>query len=501
MYGLDTEDIEAINKVFSKHSEIETAVLYGSRAKGNYRNDSDIDLTLKGEQITLSQLFEIETELDDLLLPYKIDLSIYHKIENPDFIEHIDRVGIIFYKNDTNKWEETTLDNHIDLISGYAFKSKDFLENQEEGTLPIIKIKNVANGDVNLKDVVYHNYDESFSKYKLSKGDVLIAMTGNHPQAKTQVVGDVSRYKLDVEALLNQRVGKIVPKGKTDLDFLYYFFKDKDTHRYLANQSSGSANQANISKANIIGMETEFPKSNEQKAIAKILKSIDDKIDLLHAQNDTLEAMSETLFRQWFIEEADEDWEVVKIGDYLEVLLGGTPSTKNKDYWNGEIPWINSGEINKYRILHPTKTITELGLKKSSTKLLPKGTTVIAITGATLGQVSRIEISTCANQSVIGIIGNNVFSNEFIFLWIKHSIKEIISNQTGGAQQHINRNDINNTNIVMPDAKTYELFTKTIVPKFEKITMNVFQINSLEKLRDSLLPKLMNGEIKVLEND
>ncbi len=98
MYGLEAEDIEAINKVFSKHSEIETAVLYGSRAKGNYRNDSDIDLTLKGKRITLSQLFEIETEIDDLLLPYKIDLSIYQKIENPDLIEHIERVGISFYE-------------------------------------------------------------------------------------------------------------------------------------------------------------------------------------------------------------------------------------------------------------------------------------------------------------------------------------------------------------------------------------------------------------------
>lgn len=102
MYGLDTQDIEAINKVFSKHPEIENAVLYGSRAKGNYRNDSDIDLTLEGEKITLSQLFQIETELDDLLLPYKIDLSLYHKIENPDFIEHIKRVGVVFYKKEEN---------------------------------------------------------------------------------------------------------------------------------------------------------------------------------------------------------------------------------------------------------------------------------------------------------------------------------------------------------------------------------------------------------------
>jgi type I restriction enzyme S subunit len=102
MYGLDKEDIEAINKVFSKHSEIENAILYGSRAKGNYRIDSDIDLTLKGGKITLSQLFEIETELDDLLLPYKIDLSIYHKIDSPDLMGHIKRAGVTFYKKEEN---------------------------------------------------------------------------------------------------------------------------------------------------------------------------------------------------------------------------------------------------------------------------------------------------------------------------------------------------------------------------------------------------------------
>lgn len=111
------------------------------------------------------------------------------------------------------EWKEVKLgDNHIDLISGYAFKSKNFLENQEDNSLPVIKIKNVANGDVNLEKVVYHQFDESLEKFKLSKGDVLIAMTGNHPHAMTQVVGDVSKYKLETEALLNQRVGKIITK-------------------------------------------------------------------------------------------------------------------------------------------------------------------------------------------------------------------------------------------------------------------------------------------------
>ena len=98
MYGLKEKHINAINNVFKKYTEIQQAILYGSRAKGNYRNGSDIDLSLKGKTLTLSLLFKIEIELDDLLLPYKIDLSIYHKRESSDLINHIKRVGIIFYE-------------------------------------------------------------------------------------------------------------------------------------------------------------------------------------------------------------------------------------------------------------------------------------------------------------------------------------------------------------------------------------------------------------------
>lgn len=98
MYGLDTAAINAIKAVFATHAEVEQAILYGSRAKGTHRSDSDIDITLKGEALTLSLLFAIETALDDLLLPYKIDLSILHKIKNPDLIAHIKRVGMVFYE-------------------------------------------------------------------------------------------------------------------------------------------------------------------------------------------------------------------------------------------------------------------------------------------------------------------------------------------------------------------------------------------------------------------
>lgn len=102
-YGLKDKHIVAINSIFEKYPKIEKAILYGSRAKGNYKNGSDIDITLKGDNLDLNTLIKIKIELDDLLLPYKIDLSIFFKIENPDLIEHINRIGIIFYQQNENK--------------------------------------------------------------------------------------------------------------------------------------------------------------------------------------------------------------------------------------------------------------------------------------------------------------------------------------------------------------------------------------------------------------
>lgn len=100
-YGLPSNTTEAIRQIFSRHEKIDKAVLYGSRAKGNYKTGSDIDLTLIGTSLNLSELFQIENELDDLLLPYKIDLSIFHQLDNPDLISHIQRKGVVFYEKQT----------------------------------------------------------------------------------------------------------------------------------------------------------------------------------------------------------------------------------------------------------------------------------------------------------------------------------------------------------------------------------------------------------------
>jgi len=96
-YGLGPDVIASIHRVLAAHPEVNQAILYGSRAKGNYRAGSDIDLCLLGKDLTLTQLLKMENELDDLLLPYEIDLSLFHMLDNPELIKHIQRVGVAFY--------------------------------------------------------------------------------------------------------------------------------------------------------------------------------------------------------------------------------------------------------------------------------------------------------------------------------------------------------------------------------------------------------------------
>ncbi len=98
MYGLTAIEIKNIQSVFSAFGEVKEVIIYGSRAKGSYRNNSDIDLTIKGDNLSLQSIFNMEEKLDDLLLPYKLDLSLFDKIENKDLLEHIERVGLKFYK-------------------------------------------------------------------------------------------------------------------------------------------------------------------------------------------------------------------------------------------------------------------------------------------------------------------------------------------------------------------------------------------------------------------
>lgn len=393
------------------------------------------------------------------------------------------------------EWKDVVIGDYIDLISGYAFKSANFLNEQVENSLPVIKIKNVANGDTNLNDVVFHTYDESLEKFVLQKGDVLIAMTGNHPHAMTQVVGDVSRYKLDVNSLLNQRVGKLIVKDDTSLDFIYYLFKDEDVQNYLANQSSGSANQANISKGDILGLNLRIPSPTMQKNIASILTSLDDKIDLLLNQNVTLEKMAETLFRQWFIEEVKENWE-------------SKPLSSIADFLNGlacqKFPPLNDvDKLPVLKIKELSNGITE-NSDWASTDIKPEylvknGDVIFAWSASLMVKIWNGQ-NCILNQHLFKVTSVN-YPKWFYYLWCKHHLAEFIAKAASHATTmgHIKRGDLDEAMVFTPSEKEMEQMTIEAEPLIEKIISNNKQIKLLEKLRETLLPKLMSGEVNVIE--
>lgn len=175
--------------------------------------------------------------------------------------------------------------------------------------------------------------------------------------------------------------------------------------------------------------------------------------------------------------------------ELCQILLGGTPSRENKMYWNGDIPWINSGEINKDAILEATEYITQLGLNKSAAKLMPKNTVVLAITGATLGQVSILKISCCANQSVVGIVPSTGLPCEYLFPLIKYKISKLVSMQTGGAQQHINKDNIGSLKIFVPSKKDMDLFLNKTKPFFNEQERLLFENKLLISIKQQLLDK------------
>jgi len=353
------------------------------------------------------------------------------------------------------------------------------------------------------------------SSTKLAKrGSSVIASAG---QGHTR--GQVSYLMIDT--YINQSVIALFP-DETILDSLFLFYSLNLKYERFRQISDDHSIRGSLTTKILGDEEISLPPLADQKVIAKILFDLDEKIELNNQMNKTLENIAQVIFKRWFIdfEFPDENgepykssggemveselgmipkgWGVSTIGKSLQTFLGGTPSTKDKNYWtNGSIPWINSGKVNEFRIIEPTAYITEEALKNSATKIMPKKTTVIAITGATLGKVSIIEKEMCANQSVVGIIENKILPSEFIYFWVKAHMKKLMSEQTGGAQQHINKENVNSLEILIPPLQIIEKYIINVRPIFDEISNKCSENLTLSKIRDDLLPKLMTGKIRV----
>lgn len=290
-------------------------------------------------------------------------------------------------------------------------------------------------------------------------------------------------------------------KSKINPLFLFYNLTQNQTTEYLHSIAEASTSAyPSLKPSDIESLEIILPTLPEQTAIASVLSSLDDKIDLLHRQNATLEKMAETLFRQWFVEEAKEEWEEGTLDDILSVKGGTTPSTSEPAYWNGTIHWTSPRDItnlNGIYLFDTERKITELGLSKISSGLLPKGTLLMS-SRAPVGVLAFCEVPVAINQGYIAILDNKGYSKEFIYLWLKTNIEVVHSFSNGSTFMEISKSAFKTLQLLIPPKQILDDFQILVKPLFEKIKSNQTQIRTLTALRDTLLPKLMSGEVKVL---
>ena len=279
--------------------------------------------------------------------------------------------------------------------------------------------------------------------------------------------------------------------------FIYYLLKNLKLNDYAEGSSHPLITQTLLNAIDVLFNDD----IEEQKRIASILSSLDDKIDLLHRENKTLEAMAETLFRKWFIEDAKEEWEEGTLDDILSVKGGTTPSTKEAKFWDGDIAWTSPKDIttlNGIYLFDTERKITQNGLKQISSGLLPAGTLLMS-SRAPVGVLAYAEIPLAINQGYIAIIDDKGYAKEFIYLWLKVNMNMVHSYANGSTFMEISKSAFKSLSLQIPPKHIVAEFCKGIKPIFEKIKANELQIRTINKTKDNILPKLMSNEIQIDE--
>ncbi|MGN3439428.1 MULTISPECIES: restriction endonuclease subunit S [Proteus] len=284
----------------------------------------------------------------------------------------------------------------------------------------------------------------------------------------------------------------------SDSHYVYYFSRS-DLFREIAIASmTGSSGRQRVQIDVVKNHLFELPDIFEQKAIASVLASLDNKIDLLHRQNKTLESMAETLFRQWFVEEAQNDWEEKTLADFGKVVCGKTPSKKKSEYYGNDIPFLKIPDMHGRVFISSTEdNLSLLGAESQLNKLLPEGSLCVSCI-ATVGLVCITSKPMQTNQQINSIIPKSSKYLYFLFLLMKSINDELHSLASGGTTTlNLNTGNFSKIKICVPPKEDIFSFNQSVYDFFEKIKSNTNQIQTLEKLRDTLLPKLMSGEVRV----
>lgn len=370
--------------------------------------------------------------------------------------------------------------------------------------LPYIGLEHIEEGSLKLNSI--GNSDEVKSqKKKFYKGDILYGSL--RPYFRKVI-------KANFDGVSSTDITILKPKENINRDFLFYLIASQE----FINKASMASNGTKMPRAGwkiVKDFSFGIPEPRIQSKIGLILSTYDDLIENNEKRIRILEEMAQRLYTQWFVKFGfpghekvkmvnsgtkfgliPKGWEVKKVKDLYNTSSGGTPSRKNETefYEDGSILWVKTKELNDSYILDTEEKISEIALKKSSAKLFPENTVLVAMYGATIGKLGILSEESTTNQACCAfLLRNELFSSYYIFQFLKDNIKKLISLAFGGAQPNVSQTTIGNLLILKPANDILNTFNGKAEALFREILLLQKQVKNLSVIRDLLIPRLVTG--------
>lgn len=514
--GLKDQHRNAIIQVLAAHPRIQRAILFGSRAMGTYSSASDIDIALVGDALDATDLARLAGQMEELNVPQKVDLLLHCSIQSPQLLEHIEKHGVVVWERAVVSaeitdclevppvgWGVRRLSELGEVNRGRSRHRPRWDPRLYGGPYPFIQT-----GDVKAASGLLTTASQSYSEAGLEqsrlwpKGTLCITIAANI--AETAVLGFDACFPDSI-------VGFIPDCSLCAVQFVEYWFRCE--RQRIQREASGSV-QDNINLDTIDRLEFPLPPLPEQRRIAAVLGALDDKIELNRRMNQTLEAMAQALFKSWFIDfDGHSDlvdselgpiprgWRVGKFTEFLDVLGGGTPSRGVPRFWGTGHKWVSATDITKADgafVVQTAEQVTAEGLAGCSAKLCPAGTTVITARG-TVGETAMLAEPMCFNQTCYGILPIRSHWRYIAYMQIRSIVAQLKQQAYGSIFDTITRRTFDAQQICWPDDDSGSGMEAVFQSIFESVLANSVQSRTLAALRDTLLPKLISGEIRVPE--
>ena len=359
------------------------------------------------------------------------------------------------------------------------------------------------------------DYDKIHRFYFIEANDILLTIVGT--------VGNVAIVKeSDLPFSIQRSIALLRCGPLVYYTFLFYWLSSSEFKKKVYSYMNSSA-QPGIYLGVIKQLQMPLPKLSEQKAIAKILSDLDSKIELNQKMNKTLETIAQAIFKHWFIDfefpneegkaykssggemvhselgKIPKGWAIRKIKDFcVSIENGGTPKRMEKRYWNGNINWFKTGELSDRPLLESEEKITEEGLRNSSCKLWKINTVLIALYASpTVGRMGILKVDGTSNQACSGLVARKEIGYSFLFYTLFFKREEFNRIAIGAAQQNIGQEIVKETLCIQPSRDLLDNFNSIADRLLQKQTMLAKDQATLSLLRDSIMPKLLSGKIRV----